>query len=146
MDEGTVRDERDTDGDIQEREAIEEEHARAVRRRGQMIEGEEEDQQPSKGVEDLDRELGRGVKEGKERDVASDGEGAESTEISAIAEGDKGCGNEDQQNGFLMDVPAEEEGGVGAEGGGADEGGPGGVEEEADEGDGLEEEGECEGG
>ena len=34
MDEGTVRDERDTDGDIQEGEAIEEKHARAVRRRG----------------------------------------------------------------------------------------------------------------
>lgn len=40
-----------------------------------------------------------------------------------------------------MDVPPEEEGGVGAEGGGADEGRPGGVEEEADEGDGLEEDG-----
>lgn len=45
-----------------------------------------------------------------------------------------------------MDVPAEEERGVGAEGGGADEGGPGGVEEEADERDDLEEEGEGKGG
>lgn len=30
-----------------------------------MVEGEEEDQQPSKGVEDLDGELGRGVEEGE---------------------------------------------------------------------------------
>ncbi|KFX86501.1 hypothetical protein V490_09054, partial [Pseudogymnoascus sp. VKM F-3557] len=54
MDERTVRDERDTDGDIQKREAIEEEHARAVRRGSQMVEGEEEDEQPGEGVEDLD--------------------------------------------------------------------------------------------
>jgi hypothetical protein len=50
-----------------------------------VVEGEEEDQQPGKGVEDLDRELGRGVEEWEKGDVASDGEGAESTEISAIA-------------------------------------------------------------
>lgn len=64
--------------------------------------------------------------------MASDGEGTESTEVAAIAESDEGGGNEDQQDGFLVDVPAEEERGVSAEGGGADEGGPGGVEEEAD--------------
>lgn len=43
-----------------------------------------------------------------------------------------------------MDVPAEEEGGVGAESCGADKGGPGRIAEEADEGDDLEEEGEGE--
>lgn len=78
--------------------------------------------------------------------MASDGEGTESTKEATIAESDEGGGNEDQQDGFLVNVPAEEERGVGTESGGANEGGPGGVEKEADEGDDLEEEGEGEGG
>lgn len=106
-----------------------------------MVEGEEEDEQPGNGVEDLDWELGRGVKEREERDVACNSEWAEGAEVAAVAKGDEGGGDEDQQDSFLVDVPAKEERGVGAEGGGADEGGPGGVEEEAYEGDDLEEEG-----
>lgn len=78
--------------------------------------------------------------------MARDGKRTEGAEVAAIAESDERGGDEDQENGFLVDVPAEEEGGVGAEGGGADEGGPCGVEEEADEGDYLEEESEGEGG
>lgn len=95
MDERAVRDERDTDGNIQKREAIEEEYARAIRRRSQMVECEEEDEQPGEGVEDLDGELGGGVEEGEEGDVAGDGEGAEGAEVAAVAEGDEGGGDED---------------------------------------------------
>ena len=44
-----------------------------------------------------------------------------------------------------MDVPAEKEGGVGAEGDGGDEGFPVGEEEESNQGDNLEEQSEGEG-
>jgi hypothetical protein len=66
--------------------------------------------------------------------------------VTAVLQSNKAERNNDQEDSFFVDVPAEEEGGVGAEGGGADEGGPCGVEEEADEGDYLEEESEGEGG
>lgn len=70
-----------------------------------------------------------------------DGEGTEGAEITAVFEGNEREGDDDEQDGFLVDVPAEKEGGVAAEGYGADECFPGWVEEEFDERDELEEHG-----
>lgn len=47
--------------------------------------------------------------------------------MPAVVERDETKGNDDQQDGFLMDVPAEEEGGVGTEGSGCHEVGPRGL-------------------
>jgi hypothetical protein len=60
-------------------------------------------------------------------------EWAERSEVSAVVERDQAEGNDDKENGFLVDVPAEEERGVGAEGGGRDKVGPRWAEEELNE-------------
>jgi len=152
MQQTAVRDERDADGDIQQAEAVEEEDAPALCRRGQAVEGEQIRQQPRQRVQHLDGELGGGVDEREQADVAGDGEGPEGAEVAAVAQRDQREGEQDQEDRFLVHVPGEEEGGVGGEGDGADEGGPGGEEEEADERGQLGEDGEeergvgCDGG
>jgi hypothetical protein len=64
--------------------------------------------------------------------VTSNSQGAESAEVATIGESDEGEGDDDQEDGFFVDVPAEEKGSVAAEGDGADESLPGMVEEETD--------------
>lgn len=73
--------------------------------------------------------------------MTRDGQRAEGAEVAAVGEGDETEGDDDEKDSFFVDVPAEEEGCVAAEGGGADEGLPGGSEKELGEGDELEEEG-----
>lgn len=53
--------------------------------------------------------------------------------MTTVVEGDEAERNYDKQDGFLMNVPAEEEGGVGTECGGCDEVGPCWAEEELDQ-------------
>lgn len=65
--------------------------------------------------------------------MASDGEGAECAEVSTVFEGEEAEGDDDEKDGFFMDVPAKEKGGVATEGEGTEEGVIGGVEEEFDE-------------
>ena len=50
--------------------------------------------------------------------------------MAAVFEREKAEGDNDEEDRFLVDVPAEEEGGVCAEGQGGDEVVPGGAEEE----------------
>ena len=64
--------------------------------------------------------------------MAGDSEGSECAEVTTVFEGEEGEGDEDEEDCFFVDVPAEEEGGVGAEGEGANKCGPGRVEEKAD--------------
>ena len=52
--------------------------------------------------------------------------------MAAVLERDKAEGNDDEEDRFLVDVPAEEEGGVCTEGQGGDEVVPGGAEEKFD--------------
>ena len=61
--------------------------------------------------------------------MASYGEGAEGAEVATVFEGDEAEGEDDEEDGFFVDVPAEEEGGVATEGEGADKGLPGGVKD-----------------
>jgi hypothetical protein len=56
--------------------------------------------------------------------MACYGEWAERSKVSAIIERNQAEGDDDKENSFLMDVPAEEERGVGAEGGSCDKVGP----------------------
>lgn len=77
--------------------------------------------------------------------MACYGERPEGTEIATIGECDEGEGDDDQEDCFFVDVPAEEEGGIAAEGDGSDEGFPGWGKEELGERDELEDEGEEEG-
>ncbi len=64
--------------------------------------------------------------------MTADGQGAEGAEVAAVLEREKAEGDDDEQDRFLVDVPAEEEGSVGAERQGADEVVPGGAEEKFD--------------
>jgi hypothetical protein len=62
------------------------------------------------------------------------GERAEGAEIPSVSESEEAEGDKDEEDGFLVDVPAEEKGGVGAEDDGADEGWVVGCEPEFDKG------------
>lgn len=57
-------------------------------------------------------------------------EGAEGAEVASVFEGEEAEGDDDEEDGFLVDMPAEEEGRVAAECEGADEVVPGRSEEE----------------
>lgn len=76
--------------------------------------------------------------------MTGDGQGPESTQIAAVLQRDEGEGYDDKQDGLFVNMPPEEERGIAAERNGADKAGPGGVEEELDERDGLEDNGENE--
>lgn len=65
--------------------------------------------------------------------MPGDGERAESSQVSSVFQRYQAERDDDEQDGFFVHVPAEEEGGVCAEGSGCDEVGPGGAEEEFDE-------------
>ncbi len=62
--------------------------------------------------------------------MTADGQGAEGAEVAAVLEREKAEGDDDEEDRFLVDVPAEEEGGVGAERQGGDEIVPRRAEEE----------------
>lgn len=73
--------------------------------------------------------------------MSSDSQGTESTEIAAVFERDEREWDYDEEDGFLVDVIAEEERSVAAESDCTDEGVPGGFDEELDEGDELKDDG-----
>lgn len=130
MDEGAVGDERDAHGNVQEAESIEEKDAGASGGRREAIKGEQEEEEPEDGVDGLDGEFCGGEEQGKERDVSGDGERAKGTKVAAVLEREQGKWNEDEEDGFLVHVPAKEKGGIGAEGNGTDKSFPGRCEEE----------------
>lgn len=104
-----------------------------------------EDNEPNKGDETLEHPLCGAVQEREERDVAGRREHLERREQSAVLADDKRQGHDDEHDGLLVDVPAKEEGGVGAEGDGADEALELGLEEQGHQGHDLVEEGQEEG-
>jgi len=139
-----VHNQRDADGDVEGAESIEQEEARPRRRGGEVIKRNQEENQPEDGVGRLDGELGRREQQREERDVARHGQGPEGAEIPAVLQGDEAEGDDDEEDGLLMDMPPEEERGVSAEGDSPDEVVPGGLDEQLEQGNGLEEERENE--
>ena len=101
---------------------------------GHAIEDHEHDHQPKYCVDHFDWELHGGEEQGEQADVAGDGERPEGAEVSAVFQGEEGEGDDDEEDGLLVDVPAEEEGGVAAKDDCREEGFPCGLEEELHEG------------
>ena len=99
-----------------------------------MVKHVEEQYQPEDGVHRLERELGGCEEEREERHVSGDRERLEGAVVSPIFERDQAERDDDEEDGLLVHVPAEEEGGVAAESHGADEGLPVGAEPEFDQG------------
>jgi len=64
--------------------------------------------------------------------VPRDCQWTERAQVAPVFEGEERKGDDDQEDSFFMDVPAEEEGGVAAEREGRDEGVPGRGEEKFD--------------
>lgn len=64
--------------------------------------------------------------------MACHGERSEGAEVTAVVKRDEAEGNDDQQDGFFVDVPTEEEGSISAESGSCNEIGPCRSEEELD--------------
>ena len=52
--------------------------------------------------------------------MTRDGEGSVGAEVAAVFESEKTGGEEDEEDGFFVDMPTEEEGGVAAECEGSD--------------------------
>lgn len=153
MHERAVRNERDCYCNVEEREAIQEKATTRLRsiadvsfrlvfscnnvvdlRRRQPIERHQDADEPENRVHDFDWELLRREEQRKQADVPTDSQWAKGTKVPSVFEREEAEGDDDEQDGFLVHVPAEEEGGVGAEGEGGDEACPGGLEEELDEG------------
>lgn len=65
--------------------------------------------------------------------MSGHGERAESAQVPTVFQGDQAERNDDEEDGFFVYVPAEKEGGIGAEGGCGDEMVPGRAQEELDE-------------
>ena len=107
--------------------------AEGVLRWCQTVEGKEEGHEPENRVCNLDREFGSCEEQWEQTDVACHSQWAEGTEVATIVERDQAERNDDQQNRFLVDVPAEEERGVSAEGGSCHEVRPCRAQEELDE-------------
>lgn len=132
MHERGVHNQRDAERDVHEAEPVQQEDTRAAASWCEPVEGQQEQHEPEDRVHGLDGELGGREEEGEEGDVAGDGQGSEGAKIPTVLECDEGEWDDDEQDGLLVDVPAEEERGVPAERNGADEAGPGGIEEELD--------------
>lgn len=121
---GTVDDERDGHRQVQQREAVGIEDATSLRHRCHLVKGEEEQDQPKHGVDRLDREFGGSEEQREQRNMAGYRERPERTEIPPVFERDQTEGDNDEENGFFVDVPAEEKGCVAAQSNGTDEGFP----------------------
>jgi hypothetical protein len=80
----------------------------------QAVEGEQERHEPEDRVCYFDGEFGSCEQQREQADVACYGEWAESSQVSAVVERDETEGNDDKQDSFFVDVPAEEERGVSA--------------------------------
>lgn len=105
----------------QRRRSIQQEPPPRRRSRHNSVERIQEDKKPGDGVRNLDRPLRSGEQKREEGNVPRDGEGLEGGEVSAVFEAQEREGEDHEEDGFFVDVPAEEEGGVTAEGDGAEE-------------------------
>jgi len=79
------------------------------------VESQKEQYEPKDCINSLDGELCSCEQERKQRDVTRHGQRAEGAEVSTVAEGHQAERDDDKQNCFLMNVPAEEERGVAAQ-------------------------------
>lgn len=102
-------------------------------RRRDFVKRCQQPDEPGHGVDGLDGKLHGGEEEGEQADVPSYGKGPEGAEVAAVFECDQAEGDDDGEDGFFMDVPAKEEGGIAAESHAADEGVPCRAYEEFDE-------------
>jgi hypothetical protein len=72
MQQATIKNQRDADGNIQRAKSIKEEHPRFIARRRQSIKRQQEAHKPENGVNRLDGELCSSEQERKQRDMACD--------------------------------------------------------------------------
>ena len=140
MHERAVQDQRDAEGNVDEAEAVEQEDARPRAGRRQPVERQQEEHQPEHRVHGLDGELGGREEQREQRHVARDGQRPERAQVAPVAQRDEREGDDDEQDGLLVNVPAEEERGVAAQRDGAYEAVPRRIYEELHQRHGLEEE------
>lgn len=141
MQKTAIKNQRDANRNIQQCKPIKQKDPRASTSRRKSIKSKQEQHKPENRIDSFDWEFRSSEEQRKEWDVTSYRERTEGTEVATVFEGDEGEGDDDEEDGLFVDVPAEEEGGVATEGDGTDEGIPCWIEEEFYEGDDLEEEG-----
>ena len=95
MHQRAVHDQRDRNGVVQQREAVEQENARMDGHGREFLERVQEEDQPEDGVDCLYGELGGGEEQWEERDVAGDCERSEGAEVPAVFEREEAEGDED---------------------------------------------------
>lgn len=102
-------------------------------RRCQSIECQQKQDKPEDGVRCLDREFLCREEQRKQRDVTRHGKWPKGSKVSAVLEREEAERDDDQQNGFFMYVPAEQERRVTAERESPDKGIPRWLQEELDQ-------------
>lgn len=98
----------------------------------ELVKRHEQGYQPEDGVDSLDRKFLSREQKREERDMTRHCKRSESSEMSTIFECDQAERDNYQQNCFLVNMPAEQEGCISAECQGAYKGVPGWSEEEFD--------------
>lgn len=102
-------------------------------RRRHAVEDQQHRDQPEDGVDDFGGEIHSREEQRKQAHVARDGKGSEGAKVASVLERQQAERDDDEEDGFFVDVPAEEEGSVAAERDGRDEGFPSRFQEELDQ-------------
>lgn len=100
------------------------------------IEGKQKQNEPENGIHRFDRELCCCEEKREQRHMTRHSQWSECAKVSAIMKGNQTKGNDDKQNGLLMNVPPEEKGSIATKSDRADKDLPGWLVEEANK-DGL---------
>lgn len=109
MNERAVHNQRDGHRDVQQREAVEQEHPRPLRWRSHPVKSEQEQHQPQNRVDSLDGKFGHSEDQREERDVACHRKGPEGTEVPSVLECNQAERDDYKEDGLLVDMPPEEE-------------------------------------
>lgn len=102
------------DRDIKQRETIQQKHPRSGSSRCQAVEHEEKQDQPEYRICDFDGKLRSIEQEREQRDMTCHREGSEGAQMTPVFERQQAERDDDEQDGLLVHVPAEEKRGIAA--------------------------------
>lgn len=121
---GTIDNQWDRNGQVKQRKPVEYENSGPLGDGCDSVEDEEEQHQPQDCINSLEGEFGGCKQQREEWDMACNRQRSEGAEVATVLEGDETEWNDDEENGFLMHMPTEEEWCITAEGDRTDKGIP----------------------
>jgi hypothetical protein len=112
---GAVQDQGNTDGNIQQREPIQQEYPGSFGDGSHPIKDKQKQHQPQDGVDRLDGKLSGGEEQREKRDMTGYRQGSEGAKIPSILQGNETERDDDKKDRLLVDVPTEEKRGISAQ-------------------------------